>query len=156
LGWTEILAPFYVGPESSMYDCPAFPEGYRINYFITGRWSHATGRNTMKLSEIRRTSEFVLSGDCTHPKLYRVPFGWAIATTDDCDKDDASQEALLFAGRDGGLNVHRAGNNVLFADGHVATFRRFDPAAMTYHPTEMKRWSEVMDDSDDEEWIVIE
>ena len=34
-----------------------------------------------------------------------------------------------------GRNVHRGGNNVLFADFHVATFRKFDPTSMTFHPS---------------------
>jgi prepilin-type processing-associated H-X9-DG protein len=31
-------------------------------------------------------------------------------------------------------NIHRGGNNVLFADYHVATYRRFEQAEMTFHP----------------------
>jgi prepilin-type processing-associated H-X9-DG protein len=55
-------------------------------------------------------------------------------TTNDCDKDDAVGPAVAFFGEEGGFNVHRMGNNVLFADGHVAAFRRFDPRAMTFDP----------------------
>ena len=49
---------------------------------------------------------------------------------------------VLFFGEEGGLNMHRAGNNILFADGHVAAFRKFDPQSLTYHPTERKNWDE--------------
>jgi prepilin-type N-terminal cleavage/methylation domain-containing protein len=40
-GWTEQLAPCYVAPASRAYDCPSFVEGYRINYFLAGRWARA-------------------------------------------------------------------------------------------------------------------
>jgi prepilin-type processing-associated H-X9-DG protein len=30
----------------------------------------------------------------------------------------------------------RAGNNVLFSDGHVASFKKWDPALLTYSPLE--------------------
>ena len=49
-------------------------------------------------------------------------------TRDDCDKDDATQEALLFADETGGLNMHHGGNNVLFGSGHVSLKEQFDQA----------------------------
>jgi prepilin-type N-terminal cleavage/methylation domain-containing protein/prepilin-type processing-associated H-X9-DG protein len=64
-------------------------------------------------------------------------------TTHDCDPDDALFELVLFADEPGGLNVHVAGNNVLFLDGHVACLRSFDPARMTYDVSEMSTWQQV-------------
>jgi len=35
LGWTEILAPYYVKPDSPMYNCPSFPGPVPMrNYFL--------------------------------------------------------------------------------------------------------------------------
>lgn len=152
LSWTELLIPYLgMAPDRPIYNCPSFPIEYRINYFLAARWTSVSGRKAMKYSDIRTSTTFVLSGDCTQQSLYPEPWGTASFTTDDCDKDDASQKAIVFfADPDndddfsgGGMNVHRAGNNVLFADGHVQAFRRFDPASMTYHPREMQRWRDV-------------
>jgi prepilin-type N-terminal cleavage/methylation domain-containing protein/prepilin-type processing-associated H-X9-DG protein len=141
--WTEQLARYYVGPTSPVYNCPSFPEEYRINYFIAARYSYVSGRQSIRLSEIRKSSEFVLSGDCTAPSLYPAPYGTAGPTTDDCDKDDATQEGIVFANAPGGLNVHRKGNNILFGDGHVAMYPRFEPTQMTYNPKRMEAWGQV-------------
>lgn len=152
-GWTEELTP-YVGmaPDKPLFNCPSFPEDYRINYFLAARWTEVCGKHAMKLSEVRTSTTFVLSGDCTQSSLYPAAFGTASQTTDDCDKDDASQKAVVFFGdpdnddgSGGGFNAHgtNRGNNILFADGHVAIFRFFDPASMTYHPWLMQRWRDV-------------
>jgi prepilin-type processing-associated H-X9-DG protein len=146
LAWTELLMPYYVAPNSSVYNCPVFPEGYPCNYFIEARWPRMNDRFSMQFSDIRMSGRFVLSGDCTHPFFYAAPFGirgpeflagW------DCDKDDAVVECLLFRNQPGGLNMHPGGNNVLFDDGHVARFDRFDRSAMTYDPQQMLAWDEV-------------
>jgi len=146
-GWTEQLAPLYVSPTSKVYDCPAFPPGYPINYFLSARWLRLNFRRSWIVSEIKLSSEFVLSGDTTDPHLYPPPFGHAFYTTNDCDKDDAVGPALRFFGEEGGLNLHRAGNNVLFADGHVLAFRKFDERYMTFSPhAHGVRWEEVTAD----------
>lgn len=145
-GWTEQLTKYIARASSEIYNCPNFPEDYRINYFLAARFSYVTGRHTMKLSEIRRSSEFVLSGDCTAPGLYPSGFGTAGSVGDDCDKDDATQQGVVFKNEPGGLNMHRGGNNVLFADGHVTLFLAFDPTAMTFHPRKMQNWASVTRD----------
>jgi prepilin-type N-terminal cleavage/methylation domain-containing protein/prepilin-type processing-associated H-X9-DG protein len=144
-GWTEELAPYYVPPTSPLYNCPSFPDGYPINYFLSSRWLRLKVRKSLMMTEIALSSEFVLSGDTTGGHLYPPSFGHALFTTDDCDKDDAVGPALVFFGEEGGFNVHHAGNNVLFADGHVAIFRRFDPRYMTFHPQVHGRsWQQVI------------
>lgn len=145
-GWTEQLARYISRPTSEVYNCPNFPEEFRINYFLAARYSYKSGRHTMRLSEVKRSSEFVLSGDCTAPGLYPSGFGTAGDVGDDCDKDDATQPGVVFANEPGGMNMHRGGNNVLFADGHVALFLAFDPTAMTFHPRKMQSWAAVEGD----------
>jgi prepilin-type processing-associated H-X9-DG protein len=39
--------------------------------------------------------------------------------------------------------MHRAGNNVLFPDGHVAVFPACDPTALTYSPNVFQDWASV-------------
>ena len=106
-------------------------------------------RFSLMPSEIKTSSEFVLSGDTTHPHLYPPSFGNApLYTTDDCDKDDAVGPAVAFFGEEGGFNVHRAGNNVLFGDFHVTPYTRFDPKSMTFNPHERgESWNDVPPDA---------
>lgn len=143
-GWTEQLARYFTKPQDKVYRCPTYmAEENRINYFMTARYSGITGRQAMRFSEIRKQSEFIISGDCTHKQFYPPPFGINSFTEDDCDKDDATWQCLTFADQPGGLNVHSAGNNVLFADGHVDTKKKFEPQNMTYHPRAMQDWAVV-------------
>lgn len=150
--WSQLLERYLAPPDSPLYNCPAFPVERRFNYFLTARWSNANNRRTMKLSEVRLSTQFVIAGDCTTPTLYPLPFGTVNNVEDDIDKDDATQEALLFPTsvdaqgntKNGGLNAHRKlGNNVLFADNHVAAFARFEPRELTYHPSQMRTWDQV-------------
>lgn len=144
LSWTEQLASCYVKPDDRVYNCPSYPTEQRfINYFLSARWSASQGRHSMKLTEVKMTSRFVLSGDMTNASLYPPPFGRSEHLIDDCDKDDAILPSLAFPYEQDGFWMHRDGNNVLFDDGHVALFRDFDPAAMTYSAMEMKGWADV-------------
>jgi prepilin-type N-terminal cleavage/methylation domain-containing protein/prepilin-type processing-associated H-X9-DG protein len=145
-GWTEQLAQYCTQPLSEMYNCPSFPEDRRINYFLAARWSQVSGRHSLKFGEIKKSSEFILGGDCTQKLLYPEGFGTAPEKQDDCDKDDATQEGVVFADAPGGLNVHRTGNNVLFGDGHVSLETRFDGTRMTYNPKRLQAWAAVTPD----------
>ena len=44
------------------------------------------------------------------------------------DKDDNMSPCVRLFGEEGGLNVHRAGNNILLADGHVTPYRKIRAA----------------------------
>jgi prepilin-type N-terminal cleavage/methylation domain-containing protein/prepilin-type processing-associated H-X9-DG protein len=132
-GWTQQLARYFVPASNKIYNCPSFPEDPKINYFLSARYSYATGRNSMKLSEMKLASRFIVSGDCTQTSLYPTPFGIS-GSNDDCDKDDATQRACVWRNEPGGLNIHRNGNNLLFGDGHVAVYPKFMPQDMTFHP----------------------
>ena len=63
---------------------------------------------------------------------------------DNIDKDDNGTACIQFFGEEGGMKFHPAGSNILFADGHVAAFRKYDPQAITYHPTQRMNWGEVV------------
>jgi prepilin-type N-terminal cleavage/methylation domain-containing protein/prepilin-type processing-associated H-X9-DG protein len=144
LGWTERLIPYFARPDSPVYNCPGFPTERQINYFLESHWMWIVlGKRSIPISQLRMSSQLVLSGDCTAERWYAAPFGTQPDPFDDCDKDDATKPSLLFANEPGGLNVHRIGNNVLFADGHVDLMRRFDPARMTFNPQRTQSWAEV-------------
>src|SRR4030095_15521205 len=81
-GWTEEIQPYFAKTTSQIYNCPSFPEDYRINYFLAARWTAVGKRHEMKFSDIRLSSQFVLSGDCTHPRLYPETFGISPNTHD--------------------------------------------------------------------------
>jgi prepilin-type N-terminal cleavage/methylation domain-containing protein/prepilin-type processing-associated H-X9-DG protein len=139
--WTQLLERYHVRPDARAWNCPSFPVERRMNYFLSARWSFLTSRSSFATTEVKRSSEFVLSGDCTTPRLYPQPFGIVPKTNDDIDKDDATQNALAFRGEPGGLNIHAGGNNVLFLDGHVKLYRQFDAREMTFHPTKRLDWN---------------
>ena len=133
-GWTQQLARSFVKPDSKVYNCPSFPVDPKINYFLTARYSKATGRHTMKMSEMKLASRYIMSGDCTQTSLYPAPYGVSSSVEDDCDKDDATQPGCVWRNEPGGINTHKNGNNLLFADGHVAVYPQFTPQDMTFHP----------------------
>jgi prepilin-type N-terminal cleavage/methylation domain-containing protein/prepilin-type processing-associated H-X9-DG protein len=137
--WTIELIPYVGDPDSAVYNCPSFPERER-NYFIEAVWSGANGRNAMKLSDISLSSQFILSGDVTQILAYPHPFGKY--ATNDADFSDEFGPLLMFP-EEGGLLMHRGGNNVLFADSHVETFASFDPDRITFHPTKLRSWEQV-------------
>ncbi len=143
-GWTEMLAASFTGPASDVYRCPSHPAEEAISYWIPARHSYLSGRRSTKLSRIRLSSSFVMAGDCTQPVFFP---GDQLApdpiNPDDCDKDDASWKGTLFADEPGGTNLHKAGNNLLFADSHAATFEAEDPNLITYHPTQQQAWADV-------------
>jgi prepilin-type processing-associated H-X9-DG protein len=152
--WTEQLAPYISTPDKPVWACPSFPEDTPTNYFIaTARWelmtraahSPRTGL-AFKLSKVKHSSYFILSGDCVSPELYPPPFGNSFHVSPDCDKDNAVFQSLIFFGESQGINIHRGGNNVLFADGHVQIHKRFDPTTMTYNPTRMESWKDCTAD----------
>lgn len=133
-GWPVHLIR-YVGqkPDGMVYRCPDFPDpDQMVTYFLSARWQYqqTPPLHTIPLVRIRRPDHFVFLSECVNRIYYPPPFGVNVPQQD-YDKDDATVKCLIFADEPGGRNLHRAGNNVCFADGHVATFRTFDPAAMT-------------------------
>jgi prepilin-type N-terminal cleavage/methylation domain-containing protein len=148
LGWTEILAQgkHYVRPDSPMYNCPSFPSSVPMrNYFLAAKWAGKRGRSSMRFDEIKLSSYFIISGDKTQLGLYPLPAGTAKVANDDCDPDDFGDDRPVMAWpwEGGGFWMHRGGNNILFADHSVRLYKRYDRFSMTFHPTEMKDWTEV-------------
>jgi prepilin-type N-terminal cleavage/methylation domain-containing protein/prepilin-type processing-associated H-X9-DG protein len=147
-GWPALLTR-YIGanPDAPIYRCPAAPTDDRnTTYFLCGRWMgfQTPLLRSMPFSKIKLASQFVMGGDCTAPEYYPPPFGTALGG-DDVDKDDQRWKCLRFFGEADGYNMHKAGNNALFADGHVRAFKKFDPQQMTYSPLKMRDWDMTVD-----------
>jgi prepilin-type processing-associated H-X9-DG protein len=150
-GWIPLLTPHIgVKPDSPIYTCPAFPgDGHPITYYLSCRWMQLQTPpvHTFPMSQIKLSSQYILSGDVTGPHWDPIPFGTSNLDFDNIDKDDANadpaERCLIFFGEPGGFNMHRAGNNVLFSDGHVQAFRKFDRRYMTYSPHLVQDWLEL-------------
>ncbi len=146
-GWVTLLER-HVGakPDSKLWTCPSWrAEDRAVTYFMEARYcgSQHPPSKSFPISRIALSSIFVLSGDVSNDLWYAPPGGSSPLDYDNIDKDDNLMPCLLFFGDAGGFNMHRAGNNVLFADGHVAPMKTFDPQAMTYHPTDRRDWLEA-------------
>ena len=143
LSWTELLIPYYAKPDSRIYRCPSFADD-SVDYFIAARWEYLNGQQrNIQLSNIKLSSSFILSGDCTAAGYHLPPYGTSIDQHDDVDKDDYVLKCLVFYGEEGALNVHGHSVNVLFADYHVARFAQWDPNALTYNPHAMQDYDDL-------------
>ena len=144
-GWPAMLWRYTgVKADSPLYHCPAFMHDDRaMTYFMTARWTNLHEAHSIALSRMRLSSQFLLVAESTAQDAYIPPFGTLPDPQNNMDKDDAYTRDLVFFGEGGGYNMHRNGNNVLFADGHAATFKRHDPHALTYSPNKMQNWDEV-------------
>jgi prepilin-type N-terminal cleavage/methylation domain-containing protein/prepilin-type processing-associated H-X9-DG protein len=143
VAWTTQLAPSFVRPNNTIYNCPSFPADRKVNYFLNAVYSFSTHRHAFRIGEIKLGSRFVLSGDCTQAGLYPAPFGSTDGLGDDADKDDATQRGVVWKNESGGINIHRLGNNILFADGHVNIYDHYIQQDITFHPKKMMDWSGV-------------
>ncbi len=140
--WTVEMIPYLGNPDSPVYNCPSFPRAQKYrNYFLESQWSGRSGRSAMKLTDITRSGLFVLSGDKTNMGLYPSD-----PKQDDSDPDDFGAAGALLWPWTGGFYMHLGGNNVLFDDGHVALFSRYDPVNMTFHPKLMQDHDAVTPD----------
>jgi prepilin-type N-terminal cleavage/methylation domain-containing protein/prepilin-type processing-associated H-X9-DG protein len=146
-GWIACIERYSgAKADSPLYTCPSYRGDDRaITYFLEARFTggQVPLNSSMPMSRIKLSSQFILSGDVTNVYWYRSPLGDWNQDFDNIDKDDNLTPCLLFFGDAGGLNMHRPGNNVLFADGHVRAFTKFDAQEITYHPTERRDWGEI-------------
>ena len=130
------------------FSCPARPSPC-FPYFMSARWQYLNGRSALRFSDIRNTSEFVLSGDCNRAEWFPAPVGNLPADEDDLDKDDAEVECLSFRDQPLGISTHMGGNCVLFADSHAAVVPRFSGQNVTFSPKRRSvSWAEISSDND--------
>jgi prepilin-type N-terminal cleavage/methylation domain-containing protein len=144
VSWCGKIAKI-IPPDSPVHFCPSFPQmSLKLhNYFMCAVWAGTNGRHATKFSDVKLGGRFVISGDMTQLSLYPTPLGTSQTPTDDFDRDDFGIPCLCFPG-DGGFQMHRGGNNVLFDDLHVDTYPEFNKEQMTFHPKRMLSWSETL------------
>jgi len=131
--WMQQLIAF--ASTTNVYRCPSnktwafsYFNGARAAYVLAGR---AAPINTRL---IRYPAALVISGDT----------GWDTpATVEDADKDDYSQNCV--GGPENGIQwmewrVHDRGQNLLFPDGHVAWYRKYNTNEMTFRYDRMQGW----------------
>jgi prepilin-type processing-associated H-X9-DG protein len=147
-GW-PILIERHLGqkPDGPIWNCPSWPDPERrVNYFFGARWMRVQVPllRSIPISKIRNSTSYILAGECVSQEYYPPPYGVDTSSLfEDIDKDDGAIECLRFYGTDGGFNMHRQGNNILFADNHVAPFKKWEPSSLTYSPFTMAAWDEV-------------
>ena len=124
-GWTEQLEP-YVGTDRTVYICPSsskiFPNNVQYSYFQGAHAAWVANGNSfaaLRLTQLAAPSKYILGGDITSAKMF---------TATDADKDDYAQNPAFATSP---APFHNGRVNLVFADGHSASFAAFDPQAMT-------------------------
>ena len=135
-GWTQQLFPYV--KTRAVFHCPS-DEISKFSYFNAARaaFIEANQFASVNRKRIRFPGEFVLAGDTV------AGSGPAGFNPSDCDKDDYTQNCV--GGAPNGSpwvewRQHRGGQNILFADGHVALYERYAPNEMTFRYDEKHAW----------------
>jgi len=120
VAWTKPLVEYY--HTTNVLRCAAMQRQFYqsgFNYFMGTRAVFVqTGQpGNLNLRRIQFPAQYLLSGDTN------LPF-----ENDDADPDNYTQDTLFAAPSP----VHNGKLNILFADFHVRSYRKFDPADMTF------------------------
>jgi prepilin-type N-terminal cleavage/methylation domain-containing protein/prepilin-type processing-associated H-X9-DG protein len=124
VAWMRAAQPYYYN--TNVLRCPSLHRVYEkspFSYFMGSRAAYVEAgyqRASVSLKRIRLPSLYILSGDANFP-----------FEQDDADPDNYSQNTLFGFPSP----IHNGVLNILFADGHVKTYRKFVPAEMTYSYT---------------------
>ena len=118
--WMRPLADYY--HNTNVLRCAAMSRQHKqsgFNYFMGNRaiYVQTGGLGNVVLPRIRFSSQYILSGDANWP-----------FTPDDADPDNYTQDTLFSTASP----VHSGRLNILFADFHVQSHRKFNPTEMTY------------------------
>ena len=131
-GWCEQLYPYI--KNKKVYKCPSYPEKQeQFTYFLSAIAAYidaGNNREAVNRKKIRYISAFILSGDNT----------WKNFTSNDCDKDDYSQNCTWVKDSNHFGYYHLSGLNILFADGHTGWFTHYQPDKMTFRYYEYSDW----------------
>jgi prepilin-type N-terminal cleavage/methylation domain-containing protein/prepilin-type processing-associated H-X9-DG protein len=121
-----------------IFHCPSDSDS-QYSYFLGSRAAYlAVTPNAFAATDTRRIAyptAFVVSGDT-------FSRNGSFSVTD-ADKDDYSQNCV--GGEANGTpsiewQRHNSGQNLLFADGHVKRFTRYNPELMTFRYDSMQGW----------------
>jgi prepilin-type N-terminal cleavage/methylation domain-containing protein/prepilin-type processing-associated H-X9-DG protein len=120
LPWLRPLVDYY--HNTNVLRCPSMSRHYGqspYSYFLGNRAVFVVtgGNGPLKLAGITLSSQYLLSGDTNWP-----------FDQSDADPDNYSQDTLFSFNSP----AHLGKVNILFADGHVKNYRKFEPGEMTY------------------------
>lgn len=138
-GWTELIESYVEGSTDVYVDPARRHENASFAYFLSARYVYRQREaefTSLRQTEVRLPSNFVLCGDCNQPSLFPKPYGTRDLAPD-CDKDDATQPCCLFPGE---LSPHRGDSNIAFLDGHAKAYSVFTPGEMTFHARKLLGW----------------
>ena len=143
--WSEQVYP-YVG-STNAFNCPGnlqLPQPYQgpFNYFNGTRAAFlaAHGFAPVKSTTISFPAAFVLGGDTAGTAGGPVMFDPL-----DADKDDYSQNCVGGAADEAQTEywqIHRRGQNVMFADGHSKWYKGYAAGEMTFNYSTMTNWTQ--------------
>ena len=126
-GWTQQLEP-YLGKDRAIFVCPAshnlLSNNAQYSYFMGCRAAYLANDNQyapVRLSRLQASSKYFIAGDVAANTVF--PSG---AT--DADKDDYTANPAFTAQT---RVFHGRKSNLVFADGHVGAFAKFDRNQMT-------------------------
>ena len=126
-GWTEQIAP-YVGTDRKIFICPSsstlLTDNVQYSYFMGCRAAYvANGQQfgAIRLARLQAPSKYIIAGDISANGLF---------TATDADKDDYMNNAPFTPQT---RIFHGKNSNLVFADGHVGAYPKFDPKFMTTH-----------------------
>ena len=127
--WTRPLLDYYA--TTNILRCPSLSRVYNqapINYFMGARAAILNSGNyaSVSLRSIQYPAMYILSGDCNWPEQPK----------NDADPDNYFQDTLF----EKPSPVHNSRVNVLFADWHIKTYKKFIPAEMTFAYSVMASW----------------
>ena len=119
--WLRALVDYY--QTTNLLRCPSmsrFYNGSPYSYFLGNRavFVQTGAGGPLKLSRISFTSHYLLSGDCNN----------YLFTADDADPDNYTWDTLFSVASP----AHHGMLNVLFADNHVKSYKKFEASDMTY------------------------
>ena len=147
-GWMEQIFE-YVG-NTNVYDCPGnvqLPANLQgpFNYFngCNAAYVAAQANASVKATAILFPSAFVLGGDTAGTKNNGAGLQFDPL---DADKDDYTQNCVGGAANPALTEywqIHRQGQNIMFADGHSKWYKGYNPSEMTFGYTTMTNWIQI-------------
>ncbi|MEM6333986.1 MAG: prepilin-type N-terminal cleavage/methylation domain-containing protein [Planctomycetota bacterium] len=132
--WMEQVFDYIGENQAILSGCEAYPVDTPYHYFMSSRAAFIAAGNqraAVQRDRYQQASAAVLGGD------NNIRFDNEAAGIYDADKDDYTQECLVFQGSYGSGGSawepqHNGALNVIFVDGHIEPVTEFDPSKMTY------------------------
>ncbi len=129
-GWTQQLES-YLGTDRKIFVCPSshnlLPTNAQYSYFMGCRAAYVANNKQfapIRLNRLQVPSKYFIAGDVASNTVF-VDRGAL-----DADKDDYAQNPAFATMT---KPFHNRRSNLVFADGHVGAFPKFDPNLMTVH-----------------------